>query len=187
MRYFSKKSFTMRQVVGLLTIVFLGIAAIAYAVTVDFTPGSTISSTAVENAINQNRSVSTCSIEGSIPDLATVAPFTNVQSVSITVPGPGTIIVSGSGYFSLSRAGAVSWFSGVSISDTSEVINQAARSFWGGPAGMPAGTYYVPFHQEYAFTVAGAGTYTYYLVGWKNTADTLGASESKICAVFAPN
>ena len=31
MRYFSKKRFTMRQVVGLLTVVFLGIAVIAYA------------------------------------------------------------------------------------------------------------------------------------------------------------
>ena len=31
MKYLSKKRFTMRQVVGLLTIVFLGIAAITYA------------------------------------------------------------------------------------------------------------------------------------------------------------
>lgn len=50
MKYFSKKSFTMRQVVGLLTIVFLGITVIAYAaVTVPntFSSGTTISSSQV--------------------------------------------------------------------------------------------------------------------------------------------
>lgn len=52
MKYFSKKSFTMRQVVGLLTVVFLGIAVISYAVTIpnDFSNGQTISS----GAVNQN-------------------------------------------------------------------------------------------------------------------------------------
>lgn len=53
MSYFSKKSFTMRQVVGLLTVVFLGIAVIAYAaVTVPntFSNGQTISS----GQVNQN-------------------------------------------------------------------------------------------------------------------------------------
>ncbi len=64
MNYFSKKrftldknlkpcqGFTMRQVVGLLTIVFLGIAVISYAVTIpnNFSNGQTISS----GAVNQN-------------------------------------------------------------------------------------------------------------------------------------
>lgn len=47
MKYFSKKIFTMRQVVGLLTVVFLGITVIAYAaVTIpnNFNNGDTISS-----------------------------------------------------------------------------------------------------------------------------------------------
>ncbi len=61
MRYFNKKRFTMRQVIGLLTIVFLGIVAIGYAVTIPhtFTSGTTISSsqvnanfTAVKTAID---------------------------------------------------------------------------------------------------------------------------------------
>lgn len=52
MNYFNKKSFTMRQVIGLLTIVFLGIAAITYAVSIpnSFSNGQTISS----GAVNQN-------------------------------------------------------------------------------------------------------------------------------------
>ncbi|MFZ3091867.1 MAG: SUMF1/EgtB/PvdO family nonheme iron enzyme [Nitrospirota bacterium] len=53
MSYLSKKRFTMRQVVGLLTIVFLGIAAITYAVSFsDFTSGSTISSSEMNTKLN---------------------------------------------------------------------------------------------------------------------------------------
>lgn len=37
MSYFNKKRFTMRQVVGLLTVVFMGIAAAAYAVNITYT------------------------------------------------------------------------------------------------------------------------------------------------------
>ena len=52
MSYFNKKSFTMRQVIGLLTIVFLGIAVIAYTASIPntFSNGQTISS----DAVNQN-------------------------------------------------------------------------------------------------------------------------------------
>ena len=61
MSYFSKKRFTMRQVVGLLTVVFLGITAFAYAVNITYTfsSGSPIRAsemnqnfTAVKNAID---------------------------------------------------------------------------------------------------------------------------------------
>ncbi|MBI3353458.1 MAG: SUMF1/EgtB/PvdO family nonheme iron enzyme, partial [Nitrospirae bacterium] len=53
MNYFSKKRFTMRQVVGLLTVVFLGIAAITYAVSfTDFTSNSTISSSEMNTKLN---------------------------------------------------------------------------------------------------------------------------------------
>lgn len=61
MSYFSKKRFTIGQVVGLLTVVFLGIVVITYAVSFsDFTSGTTISSsemntklTALKDAINK--------------------------------------------------------------------------------------------------------------------------------------
>jgi hypothetical protein len=53
MSYFNKKSFTMRQVIGLLTIVFLGISAITYAVSfTDFTSGTTISSSEMNTKLN---------------------------------------------------------------------------------------------------------------------------------------
>lgn len=53
MRYFNKKRFTMRQVVGLLTIVFLGIAVITYAVSFsDFTSGTPILASEMNSKLN---------------------------------------------------------------------------------------------------------------------------------------
>lgn len=52
MKYFSKKIFTMRQVIGLLTIVFLGIGVMAYAVSfTDFQQNTTISSNDMNNKL----------------------------------------------------------------------------------------------------------------------------------------
>ncbi|MFZ3063854.1 MAG: hypothetical protein WA277_01035 [Nitrospirota bacterium] len=54
MKYFSKKSFTMRQVVGLLTVVFLGISVFTYAAVsfTDFTTNTTISSSEMNTKLN---------------------------------------------------------------------------------------------------------------------------------------
>lgn len=184
MRYFSKKRFTMRQVVGLLVIVFLGITVIAYAVTVDFTPGSTISSTAVENAINQNRSVATCSAE--VSSVALTTTIADINTVSITVPGPGTVLVSGSGNFGVNNSGAAAWEGDVWIADTSGGSTGDVRNFWGGPAGLPVGGYYSPVHEQRTFTVAAAGTYTYYLTG-RYWYQAVSVYRSNICAVFTPS
>ncbi|MFZ3089719.1 MAG: hypothetical protein WA240_03755 [Nitrospirota bacterium] len=103
MKYFSKKSFTMRQVVGLLVVVFLGITVIAYAaVTVpnSFSTGTTISSsqvnanfTALGNAmpaVKNNASTTSCTLFTS-----TVAA--NVLSLAVTPPVDGNIILSADG------------------------------------------------------------------------------------------
>ena len=53
MSYLSKKRFTMRQVIGLLTMVFLGVTVIAYAVSfTDFQQNTTISSSEMNTKLN---------------------------------------------------------------------------------------------------------------------------------------
>lgn len=185
MSYFSKKRFTMRQVIGLLTIVFLGIVAVAYAVTVDFTPGTTISSTAVENAINQNRSVAVCSAE--VLSVTLTTSTSDINTVSITVPGPGTVLVSGSGTFRVNNSGAAAWEGDVWIADTSGGNTGDVRNFWGGPTGLPAGDYWSPVHEQRTFTVGAAGTYPYYLTGRYYGTQTVYVYRSSICAVFTPS
>jgi hypothetical protein len=90
MKYFSKKRFTMRQVVGLLTFVFLGITVIAYAaVTIPntFSSGTTISSsqvnanfTALGNAMPAVKTATTAYI---IPSSTTPV---NILSLPVTPP-----------------------------------------------------------------------------------------------------
>lgn len=102
MGYFNQKRFTMRQVVGLLAVAFLGIAVIAYAVTVPntFTSGTPISSsqvnanfTALNNGLPQMWA-DTDDTFGGTP-LTGSGQFT-ANSVSITVPsGGGFLIISG--------------------------------------------------------------------------------------------
>jgi len=81
MSYFNKKSFTMRQVIGLLTIVFLGIAAITYAVSfTDFTSNSTISSSEMNTKLNAlkdaiNKKDTSCSGNSASDVMVKVGPL----------------------------------------------------------------------------------------------------------------
>ena len=103
MNYFSRRRFTMRQVVSLLTIVFLGITAIAYAAVsfTDFTTGSTISSSemnaklnALKNAVN-NAGLTAQNTQGdsivSIPSDTAV----EIVGVDFTCPADGFVIAHG--------------------------------------------------------------------------------------------
>ncbi len=184
MSYFNKKKFTMRQVVGLLTGVFLGITVIAYASTVTFTAGTTISSTAVKGAIDSNKSVAICSAQ--VWGVTLGASNTDINSVAITVPGPGMILVSGDGTFGVNNSG-LSWQADAWITDTSggSAISFAG-SFWQGVPGLPSGFYYSPFHNQRIFTVGAAGTYTYYLTG-KYFTTVADVYYSNICAIFTPS
>lgn len=112
MRYSNRKRFTMRQVVGLLTFVFLGITVIAYAaVTVPntFSSGTTISSsqvnanfTALGNAMPAVKSIATF-YDTALPNSGTVV---NIATLSVTPPVAGYIILTGSTHVGVDKATA---------------------------------------------------------------------------------
>ena len=102
MKYFNKKRFTMRQVVGLLTVVFLGITVFTYAAVsfTDFTTGTTISSSemntklnALKDAVNQSSLTASNSISSyvSIPGATAV----EILGVDFTCPANGFVIAQG--------------------------------------------------------------------------------------------
>ncbi|MEK6700126.1 MAG: hypothetical protein AABZ10_13930 [Nitrospirota bacterium] len=195
MRYFSKQRFTMWQVIGFLTIAFLGITAIAYAATVTipntFSPGNPILSgqvndnfTALKSGIDQNKSVAVCSAETAVVELTTTT--SDINTVSITVPGPGTILVSGSGTFHVDNSGTAFWEGYVWITDTTGGMGSAINA-WMGPGGLPAGVYRTPVHEQRTFTVNAAGTYTYYFTGSHTGTQVVSVLWSNICAVFTPS
>jgi len=83
MRYFNKKRFTMRQVVGLLTIVFLGISVFTYAAVsfTDFTNNTTISSLEMNTKLN------------ALKNAVNATPVTVVSSSSVGINAFGFIRV----------------------------------------------------------------------------------------------
>ena len=112
MKCLSKKSFTMRQVIGLLTFVFLGIAVIAYA------------AVTVPNTFSNGQTISSGQVNENFTTLATAMPaaayvynynFGNITSSSVatvpismtvTPPRDGYIVVRGSGNFTISQSTA---------------------------------------------------------------------------------
>ena len=163
----------------------LGLAA-AVTIPNTFVPGATISAAQVNAnfaATVQNKSVATCSAE--VFNVALTATIADINSVSITVPGPGTVLVSGSGTFSVNNNGTA-WEGDVWIADTSGGSAGDIRNFWGGPLGLPTGVYNSPVHEQRTFTVAAAGTNTYYMTGRFFNTQAVSVFRSNVCAVFTP-
>jgi hypothetical protein len=192
MGYFRKKRFSLGEVVGLLAIA-LAIIGYAASVTVPntFSPGTTISSTevndnftALKNGIDENKSVAACSPEVLTTTLTT--SVSDIASVSITVPGPGRVTVSGSGTFQLNNDGS-RWAGDVLMTETSGGTGADVRNSWAGPAGLPTGLFASPFHEQAIFEVAAEGTFTYFLAGQNILTQPVTVLSANVCAVFTPN
>ena len=110
----------------------------------------------------------------------------DITSVSITVGGPGVVLVTGNTSLSVTSTGAA-WEGDIYVSDTSASSNSNARRQWWVPAGMPAGSTATPAHVQGIFTVPSAGTYTYYFTGMHFFTTVVSANKSTICAAFTPN
>ncbi|MHC1727227.1 MAG: carbohydrate-binding protein [Syntrophobacteraceae bacterium] len=110
----------------------------------------------------------------------------DILSVSISVPGPGRVYVSGTGTFSVNLSSPTQrWEADAYLSDTSEGTGDNP-SFWGGPVGMPEGAYRSPFMVQQTFTVPAAGTYTYYLTGIYFYIQST-VYKPKVCAIYTPD
>jgi hypothetical protein len=104
MSYFNKKRFSMRQVVGLLTIVFLGIAVITYAavnIPYTFSSGQTAKASEVnanfQALANAMPAVKTAGLADSANISSMYPNGTEVLSLPVTLPASGKVIVSASG------------------------------------------------------------------------------------------
>ena len=195
MKYFSKKRFTMRQVVGLLTGVFLGITVIAYAaVTVPntFSSGTTISSSQVNANFTAlgNAMPAAKTITGPFTWVTTTSPV-DALSLTVTPPGNGFVIVSGSGTLGLNVTTAGYSRIDVYLTTTSGGTSATARQFL-----LTNNTTYfnwAPFNVQDIFPVTGGTPITFYLTAAKdavtsNYAAYVGSSsnDTKLTAIFVP-
>lgn len=122
MSYFNKKRFTMKQVISLLTVVFLGVSVIAYAAMTkphpDFTNGQTISSSQVNDNFD--------ALYNAMPTVADVYNYyfgsitssttpTIPISMTVTPPRDGYIVVRGSGRFTITQSVAANNYIDISL------------------------------------------------------------------------
>ena len=193
MKYFSKKRFTMRQVVGLLTVVFLGITVIAYAaVTVPntFSSGTTISSgqvnanfTTLGNAmpaVKNNASTASCSVFAS-------AVSANVLSLAVTPPADGYIILSADGMVEIGQTVAAdNWIyfylttvsGGTSAHQVFHRTSTTAAMTWNANS----------LHITNVFPVTGGATTTFYLTAMRDPSgsNTIYTCYPGLTAIFVP-
>ena len=93
---------------------------------------------------------------------------TNLSAVDIDVPGPGFVVVSGSGTFFHPYTQSSQFLVRVKVSDIPDDVSEEPGIQFIRRTTFPAnsGTNNYPFSINKVFTVNDAGTYTYYLNAW---------------------
>ena len=195
MRYFSKKRFTMRQVVGLLTVVFLGIAVIAYAaVTVpnpDFIAGQPISSdqvdanfTALGNAMPAVKANSTAAVCITVTTVSS-----DIQTLDVTPPVNGYIILSGTGYGAVRQTAVAYNYAWISLSTTvggTSVISAFGIDTTGATRLSNAlDSLYI----TNVFPVTGGTPYTFRITAYRDSTalNTVQICQAHLTAIFVPS
>ncbi len=194
MSYFNKRSFTMRQVIGLLTVVFLGITVIAYAavnIPNTFAPNTTISASQVNAnftaVANQMPGVEYSSNESYI----SVTTDSVVLSVDVTAPTEGYIVASFTGTSKFDHTNGTTQNLRMNLSTTCPTTvgaNPGGFRYSAIPSEAPTGGYYSTIGTNYVFQVA-AGTTTVCLVA-ESTSGALNSVEigyPVLQAIFVPN
>ena len=180
----------MRQVVGLLTIVFLGITVIAYAaVTVPntFSSGTTISSTEVNNNFTALGNAMPAGKTAEATSLALGGTYSNIITLPITAPTAGYVFLTANGMLQLSgktTAGYSSIYVGITnVSGGSPASNNYTRFYLDS---SQAGSYEIPYGVHAIFPVT-AGLNTFYLVGIENGTSGSGAAYfNRLTVLFVP-
>ena len=197
MSYFNKKKFTMRQVVGLLTGVFLGITVIAYAaVTVPntFTSGTTISSSQVNANFTAlgNAMPAVKAVESTNYTTVTSTSGQNILSLTVTPPVNGYIILTGSGDVGIAQSVATNNYAYISLTTTSGAFSAANSTSMVLGTSSPIGLQWVPLSITAVFPVTGGVATTFYLTAMRDATGSntiyVGnyTTDTQLTALFVP-
>ena len=116
-----------------------------------------------------------------------------IQSVSVSAPGPGYILVSFSTTYRLNHTNGTSDLIEIGISDTetTTIALLPSRRFVFLDSGFASGNFYGTIASDQVFEVSTGGTYTYHVLGRSDKAPPGSASFSvsrpATQAVFVPN
>lgn len=200
-KYLSNDRFSLRQVIGMLTLVIVGISVVAYAaVTIPytFTSGTTAKSsevnanfTALANAMP---AVKVISVADNNTITSAYPTGTQLAALPVTIPAAGNVLISASGTVCIDNHALGSTDElYLKISKTSGAVT-GTGSFTSYRIDKAIPTYIdlrscVPFSARYVFNEATAGTINYYL---NMSISTLGGATGEIlqtdlAAQYIPN
>lgn len=204
--YLSKERFSMRQVAGLLTVVFTGIAVLSYAavsIPYTFTAGTTAKASEV-NANFQTLANALPAAKAAFLNEKVITSTTGEQvtSLQVTLPASGQVIVNATGNICIYGHAQGNWDNVVfKLSKTSGDLNFSSSLQYGlgfnipstepsYPTTAPDDDVCKPFSINYVFTESTAGAITYYLNAARNagtsTANSLVKAVS-FTALYVPN
>lgn len=102
--------------------------------------------------------------DGTSTSLPTDGSVVEVARTTVTAPAAGYVLVEASGYFAIGHVGGATSLARTSVSDSATPsITFLGAAQHGMPSGAAGGTYKAPLSGSHVFSVASAGTYTFYL------------------------
>lgn len=114
-------------------------------------------------------------------------PDAAVDTITITVPGPGIVKLQATGYFSILHALGVNDWIRASIDSEAVAVNGTNFAFYWVASTLPVGTYYDNYCINAVVIVPSAGTYTYYLTNGRNSSsESVSSSRSHFTAMYFP-
>ncbi len=192
MNYFSKKRFTMRQVVSLLTIVFLGITVIAYAaVTVPntFSTGPISSSQVNQNFTTLGNAMPAVKTNNTAGCTDVTTTSSDILTLDVTPPVNGYIILSGTGYGAVRQtvvAYDYAWYSLSTSSGGTSVLNAFGIDTTGATRLLNAlDSLYI----TNVFPVTGGTPYTFRITAIRggSASNTVQICNAYLTAIFVPS
>ncbi len=189
MSEFGKKKFSTLQVVALLTVAFLGVVTVSYAVTLNtFTAGSTISSSQVnQNFTNLNNALPAAKSATPVTLVSLTGTLANILSLTVTPPANGYIVVTAEGNAEVDGTTVASQdeIFLTNVSAGSDDINYRAYI---GVSDAPTYTLF-PFSITRVFTASAGVPQTFYMTGYESVGSTTHNSyvrNPRMMAIFIP-
>lgn len=152
----------------------------------EMTPRQVIASTPY--AMNANTPGLDWVESGGGTTISTSSATSNQANVTITAPGAGYAIVTGSGSIYWNVATTAGGLIRVRVADAINDVNETTGVQFLRTAGFPAiGVYSYPFSVTAVYPISGAGTYNYYLNMWHQTVNgTALTDDFTLVAMFVP-
>lgn len=195
MRHFNKKRFSTWQVVMMLTIAFVGIIGIAYAVNV---PNTFVSDTTISSSqVNQNFTTlgnampAVKTVSGTNSSVFTSTTAKNIVSLTVTPPANGYIILNASSTVGINQTTPASNYVSIYLTKTSNGTSSQKTFFCLDTSGGSADRSWAPLSMTKVYSVTGGVATTFYMTAQRDSSGNnsiyVGYYDATLTATYVPD